>query len=91
MRTPLAIKKSSLLFLVITSLFCSRAFFLFINDPEGPNLLIVVVLALFVYAISLIAYTLIPESTELRKRALAILLQILVIAGLLVLIGLGIL
>jgi len=51
------IKKSSLLILGITALVFSRTMFLFFNDPEGPNLLIVVVMAGIIYFLSLAVYT----------------------------------
>ena len=44
-------KKLPLVLLGIAALVCSRAVFFFINDPEGPNLLIVVVLAAVIYAV----------------------------------------
>lgn len=39
-----------LVILGLVSLLFSRLVFVFINDPEGPNLLIVIVLALVIYA-----------------------------------------
>lgn len=45
-------KKISLLILFITSLVCSRTMFLFFNDPEGPNLLVVTGVAVIVYFLS---------------------------------------
>lgn len=43
-------KKYSLqIILAIVSMISSRLVFLFINDPEGPNLLIVTVLAIPIY------------------------------------------
>jgi hypothetical protein len=47
--------KFTLPLLAILSLACSRVTFFFINDPEGPNLLIVVVLALPIFAIFSVA------------------------------------
>ncbi len=35
-------KKTSLLILGTTSVVCSRVMFSFFNDPEGPNLLVVI-------------------------------------------------
>jgi hypothetical protein len=43
----------SLIVLGIASLTLSRIVFYFINDPEGPNLLVVAVLAAVIYAVSL--------------------------------------
>jgi hypothetical protein len=36
----------------ITALLLSRAVFIFLNDPEGPNLLVVTVLAVSIYCAS---------------------------------------
>jgi len=49
-------KKTALLILGIASVVCSRAVFFFINDPEGPNLLVVMVLAVLIFFISLGVY-----------------------------------
>ncbi|MBX4206405.1 hypothetical protein KW784_01300 [Candidatus Parcubacteria bacterium] len=75
-------KKTGLLILGITSLVCSRAFFAFLNDPEGPNLLIVVVLAAVVYLLSVAAYSFGPVSTGFKRLMLAIFVQILLVSGL---------
>ena len=57
-------KKISYGILAITALVCSRALFLFIDDPEGPNLLVVIVTAaiIFICAGSLAAYTFKPSA-----------------------------
>lgn len=75
-------KKMSLLLLAITAVVCSRVLFLFFNDPEGPNLLIVIGTAVIVYGISLAAYSFNPTTTTLKKSLLAICIQILVVSGL---------
>lgn len=75
-------KNTSLLILGITSIACSRALFFFFNDPEGPNLLIVMATAVVVYVVSLAAYTYNPSTTGLKKILVAILVQILLVAGL---------
>lgn len=49
-------KKIPLLILGATSLVCSRAMFFFFNDPEGPNLLIVTVMAFIIYSFSMMIY-----------------------------------
>jgi hypothetical protein len=46
--------KSLLIILGIVSVVSSRAVFALINDPEGPNLLIVLALALVIYFVLLI-------------------------------------
>jgi len=66
----------------ITALICSRAMFSFINDPEGPNLLIVVVLAVIMYALSLGIYSFKPSIANSKKLLLAILAQIVIVGGL---------
>ncbi len=49
-------KNISLLVLGVASLAVSRISFMFVNDSEGPNLLIVVVLAAIIFAVSLGIY-----------------------------------
>ena len=49
----------SLILLAIASLGLSRIVFLFINDPEGPNLLIVAVLAAIIFAVTLALYAIV--------------------------------
>jgi hypothetical protein len=44
------------LFLGIVCLTLSRTTFFFIDDPEGPNLLVVTVLAVFIYVLFLVIY-----------------------------------
>jgi hypothetical protein len=75
-------KKLSLLLLVITALVCSRTLFFFFHDPEGPNLLIVTVLALILYTASLIAWRFIPATTISKKLLFAICTQLLIVTGL---------
>jgi len=78
-------KKLSLVVLGITALVFSRALFLFFNDPEGPNLLVVVGTAVLVYGVSLVAYlfSFLASSRIILKRFLiGIFLQLLVVAGL---------
>lgn len=75
-------KKTSLLILAVTSLVCSRVMFIFFNDPEGPNLLVVIGAAAIIYFLSLAA-----DSFFLSRRAslthvwrivITILIQILI-------------
>jgi len=75
-------KKASLLLLVITALACSRALFFFFHDPEGPNLLIVTVLALILYGASFVAWRFIPATTAGKKLHFAICTQLLIVTGL---------
>lgn len=72
-------KKTSLLILGITSIVCSRVMFLFFNDPEGPNLLVVIGVAMVVYFLSLAAYLF--NSSSLKKLLLAIFIQIIIVTG----------
>jgi hypothetical protein len=73
-------KKTSLLILGITSIVCSRVMLVSFNDPEGPNLLIVTVMAVLVYSVSLIAY--LSNLSIPKKLLLAIFIQIIVVTGL---------
>ena len=75
-------KTPSLVLLGITSLVCSRAMFSFFNDPEGPNLLIVVGMAGILYAVSIAVYLHSSSPVNLKRLLLAILIQILVVIGL---------
>jgi len=79
---PLESKRTSLLLLVVTALVCSRALFFFFNDPEGPNLLIVTVLALILYGASFLAWRFIPATTASKRLLFAICTQLLIVAGL---------
>ena len=79
---PLTAKKTSLLLMGITALVCSRALFFLFHDPEGPNLLVVNVLALILYVASFIVWRFIPVTTASRKLLLAICAQILIVTGL---------
>ncbi len=75
-------KRTSLIILAITALTCSRTMFAFINDPEGPNLLIVTVLAAIVYGLSLAVYVPNFSITGPKKLLLAIFIQVLIVASL---------
>ncbi len=50
-------KTIPLVVLGILSLVLSRSVFFLINDPEGPNLLVVAVLAAIIFAVSVAVYT----------------------------------
>ena len=75
-------KKASLLLLVITAFVCSRTLFFLFHDPEGPNLLIVTVLALLLYCASVIAWRFIPATSTSKKLLFAICTQLLIVIGL---------
>jgi hypothetical protein len=75
--------KTSLIILVITALVSSRTFFALVNDPEGPNLLIVVVLAAILLGVSLGLLRLLGHSLKGGKRLLfGIAAQVVLAAGL---------
>jgi hypothetical protein len=75
-------KRISLIILGITSIICSRAMFVLFNDPEGPNLLIVLVTAAIVYFLSLAVYLFNFSISGSKKLSLAILIQVIIVAGL---------
>lgn len=52
------IPRTTLIMLAVSSLFISRALFTLINDPEGPNVLIVVVLAAGIFVVECVGYVL---------------------------------
>ena len=68
--------------LAITSLVFSKVSFLFLNDPEGPNLLIVTVTAGVIYVLSLTSYLIGEAGTSQKKFLLALCIQVLVVVGL---------
>ena len=71
-------KKTTLIILGITAIVCSRASFFFVNDPEGPNLLIVIGAAVILYVVSLIAFVF--KFSNRLKLLLAILIQVIIVA-----------
>lgn len=76
-------KQVTLMILAVTAIICSRLLFVFFNDPEGPNLLIVAGLALPVYLLSWAAYTFGPFNINGFKRlSMVICIQILLVIGL---------
>ena len=75
-------KRTSILLLGITALSCSRTLFFAFQDPEGPNLFIVTVLALILYAASLLAWKLVSTTSAGKKLFFAICTQILIATGL---------
>lgn len=75
-------KNTSLLILGITAVVFSRTMFWLFNDPEGPNLLVVMGMAVIVYFLSLAIYRLfqhlsLVSFTNLKKLSLVIFIQIL--------------
>jgi hypothetical protein len=74
-------RKTSLLLLGITALVSSRTLFFLFHDPEGPNLLIVTVLALMLYIASFIVWRFIPATTA-KKLLLGICRQVVIVTAL---------
>jgi hypothetical protein len=71
-------KKISLLLMAVSAFLCTRLLFLFFNDPEGPNLFIVTVFALGIYALSTAAYLFGPSKIKgIQRISAAICIQIL--------------
>lgn len=75
-------KKITLLILGITAIACSRILLTSFNDPEGPNLLVIGVLALVVFLVSLTAYALKSPVAALKRLALAVGIQAVLVIGL---------
>ena len=73
-------KKTVLLILALTSILFSRAMFVFFDDPEGPNVLIVMIMSGFVYALSLAAYLSAASLAAEKRLLLAIFLQAAIVA-----------
>lgn len=75
-------KKVSLIILALTALVFSRAMFVFFDDPEGPNLLIVTVFAAIVYFLSLALSFFGPlKKLHNTKRFLSrVLIQVLIVS-----------
>ena len=71
---------TSIIALALTSILGSRALFFLFDDPEGPNLLIVVALAAFLFAVSValrrLTYSLGPRKSFLS----ALIAQVLLLA-----------
>ena len=74
-------KNTSLLILGVTSIVCARTMFLFFDDPEGPNLLIVMWASIIVFVVSLSVYAFSPATVGIKKLLLAILIQLVVVTS----------
>lgn len=70
-------RKLPLLILGITALVFSRTLLFAFNDPEGPNLLVVIVAAVFVYLVSLTAFIFGPSASDSKKIWVAIFIQMI--------------
>ncbi|HEU4677481.1 MAG TPA: hypothetical protein VFS75_02070 [Candidatus Paceibacterota bacterium] len=73
-------KRTALVTLVITALVGSRALFAFFDDPEGPNLLVVLVTAAVIFGVSSVVYKFCSTVSDLRRMLLAISSQVALIA-----------
>ncbi len=75
-------KKTSLIILGITAIIFSKVFFILVslNDPEGSNLLIVVVLAMIIYFLSLLVFLF--NLSSIKKLLLAIIIQTIIVISL---------
>ena len=71
-------KTVSLVILAVTAMVCSRVMFATFNDPEGPNLLIVTVMAGILYFLSLSVYAFNLPITALKRLFLAVVIQVLI-------------
>lgn len=73
-------KNSSLVLLLITAFASSRLMFALINDPEGPNLLVVTVMAAVIYLMSSAIYlsNVYPSLTGFKRSSAAIFIQIFI-------------
>lgn len=69
-------KKTSLIILGITSIICSRTMFALFDDPEGPNLLIVVVAAAVIFLVSFVAYFRRTSTVGSKRLLVTILIQV---------------
>lgn len=78
-------KKVSIAALGIVALVFSRVLFSLFNDPEGPNLLIVLVLAFILYLASLVAYIHIPSANAAKRFWSAIVIQLVLVTVLYIL------
>ena len=82
-------KKTSLLILGLTAIVCSRVMLLSFNDPEGPNLLVVMGMAVIIYFLSLTVYLFDPSTkhlsrssfTDIKRLLLAIFTQIVIVTS----------
>ncbi len=70
-------KTVSKLILFITAIVCSKVLFALFDDPEGPNLLIVVVMTAVIFCTSLPILVWKSTLTELKKLFWAVFVQVL--------------
>lgn len=77
-------QKTSVVVLAMTSVLLSRGMFCLFNDPEGPNLVVVMGMAAIIFFVSYALYTYSPlkKYDGLKKLLLTIVVQILLVTGL---------
>lgn len=73
--------KVPLIILGAASIVSSRVMFVFFNDPEGPNLLVISVAAIIVFLLSFAVYFFSAPTTNLRKALLAVLVPMVITAS----------
>lgn len=74
-------KRISQIILGITSIVLSRTMLVSLNDPEGPNLLIVMVMAAIVFAPSWFVYSRLKQD-GLKNLSSPLFIQIIFVVGL---------
>lgn len=74
--------KISLLIIGATSILFSRMLFVFFDDPEGANLLVTMVTATFVFALSYGVHTRMNSDAFYRNVFTTILIQLVIVFGL---------
>lgn len=75
-------KKTMLIILGITAIIFSRLVFYFFDDPEGPNLLIVMLVAVVLYFASLMSFAYSPSVNSSKRLWLAISIQVVLVTSL---------
>lgn len=80
-------KTISYVLLGLTSIISSRGFFALIDDPEGPNLLIVSVFAFIMFALSISVYAFTLTIGGLKRLLLGVGIQIVIVVLLYLLLG----
>lgn len=75
-------KRITYIILFITALLLSRTMFVLFNDPEGPNLLVIIVGTLIIFFLSLLVYFFksLVSFSGLRRILLSIFVQIAITA-----------
>lgn len=74
-------KKASLFLLAVTAIAFSRTMFLFFNDPEGPNLLVVIGMAVILYVPSLALFLPKSQSAGFEKLLWPVIVQAALAVG----------